>query len=245
MSISQITSLATFLLCRLLRQQIRSRSVRRSISVGSPFLLSTASPVSASADAGLVSPTETIAINPLEVKIHLPSSIRDYGGPWSSSEKADKLHPPSRPSTSRRPSSLSFGTLPAIPTLARLGSKARGLSANTVSTLGLKTPLAEDVEADVGFQLAVAANHAAGRGDETLDELKRAKRDLQIVRSFRLSSLSIWLTSLDTSSAVRDRRPATHSLARRRELLERRLHRSYALSRPELGFVRPLLNCRL
>ncbi|KAJ8291836.1 hypothetical protein OF846_005076 [Rhodotorula toruloides] len=114
------------------------------------------------------------------ISIHLPSSIRDYGGPWSSSEKADKLHPPSRPSTSRRPSSLSFGTLPAIPTLARLGSKARGLSANTVSTLGLKTPLAEDVEADVGFQLAVAANHAAGRGDETLDELKRAKRDLQI-----------------------------------------------------------------
>lgn len=195
-SISQITSLATFLLCRLLRQQIRSRSVRRSISVGSPFLLGTALPVGASAEAGLVSPTETITMNPLEVQVHLPSSFLEHGGPWAPSEKTDKPHPPSRPSTGRRSSSLSFSSLPTVPSLARLGSKARGLSANTVSTLGLKAPRAEDVEGDVGFELAVAAIHAAGRGDETLDELKRAKRDLQIVRSVRASSSYIRLTAL-------------------------------------------------
>ncbi|BGP35344.1 hypothetical protein JCM10296v2_007180 [Rhodotorula toruloides] len=175
-----ITSLATFLLCRLLSQQIRSRSVRRSMSVGSPFLLSPASPIVNSAEGDLISPTETFTSNPLEVQVHLPSSFLERGGPWSPSEKTDKPHPPSRPSTGRRPSSLSFSSLPAVPTLARLGSKARGLSANTDSTLGLKTPLAEDIEAGIGFELAVAANHAAGRGDETLDELKRAKRDLQI-----------------------------------------------------------------
>lgn len=182
---SQITALASFLLYRLLRQQIRARNERRSISIGSPILLNCASPVLPAAEGALIIPTETVALNPIEVRLPpLASFVAQDGSP---SENKDKSRSSSRPSSGRRPSSLSFSSLPTVPTLARLGSKARGLSADSVMTLGSKSSTsraADDLEEDYGFGLTVKASRASGRADEALDELKRAKRDLQIVRLF-------------------------------------------------------------
>lgn len=185
-AVLQITALASFLLYRLLRQQIRSRNECRSISVGSPFRLNCASPVLPAAERALINPTETVALNPIEIRLPPFSCFVAQGGPSFSSEKEDKPYSSSRPNSGRRPNSLSFSSLPTVPTLARLGSKPRGLSADSVMTLGSKATSprpAEDIEEDYDFGLTVTASRVSGRADEALDELKRAKRDLQIVRS--------------------------------------------------------------
>lgn len=250
--VPQVITLATLLLHLLLRRQIQSRTARQSLALTSPYFLaqleSLGSPLQGADDVP-ISPTQTIALSSASA---VPEFVLSLGN--SGAHTPDSLSPPAspaqekakdeaRPTGPRRYSSFSaLGSLAKDAATIPLASWRRGSdnSVRGVRGVGLGVGNAEArKEAGEGLQEWELVGTMQDGNEDALGELRRANRDLAVVRGFLLQ-IDPYACADSSPLAVYGRSPPHGDLRRDREHLELHCHYPGALPGSQLHRVRRL-----